>query len=243
MNRDTVKRNERLADMLAAEYVLGTLRGGARRRFEQWLRVDAVLMQIVHRWNDRLQPMGEWNAAVDPPARVWDGIERRLPGRAEAVRNTPSLWQQINRSLAFWRAMGVGASVLAVALVLGLLLRQPAVTSGAANSYVATLGGDKTPLVLAVSGDVARRTLTIRAVATLDVAKDKSLELWAVPSQGAPVSLGLVSADSPVTVTLPAGVSPESMPLLAVSLEPKGGSPNKHAPSGPILYKGAWARI
>jgi anti-sigma-K factor RskA len=242
MNRDTVKRNERLADMLAAEYVLGTLRGGARRRFEQWLRVDAVLAQIVHSWNDRLQPMGEWSAAVAPPAHVWNGIERRLPGRAEAVRQSPSLWDRINRSLAFWRAMGMGASVLAVALVIGLMLRQPTVT-GTASTYVATLGGDKAPLVMAVSGDVKRRTLTVRAVAALDVATDKSLELWAVPSQGAPVSLGLLSADAAVTVTLPAGVSPENMPLLAVSLEPKGGSPNKHAPSGPILYKGAWARI
>jgi anti-sigma-K factor RskA len=33
------------------------------------------------------------------------------------------------------------------------------------------------------------------------------------------------------------------MPVLAVSLEPKGGSPNPRAPSGPILYKGGWVRI
>jgi anti-sigma-K factor RskA len=28
--------------------------------------------------------------------------------------------------------------------------------------------------------------------------------------------------------------------LLAVTLEPKGGSPDPNGPSGPVLYKGAW---
>jgi len=31
--------------------------------------------------------------------------------------------------------------------------------------------------------------------------------------------------------------------LLAVTLEPKGGSPNPNGPTGPVLYKGNWVKI
>ena len=33
------------------------------------------------------------------------------------------------------------------------------------------------------------------------------------------------------------------LPLLAVTLEPKGGSPNPNGPTGPIVFKGAWVQI
>jgi anti-sigma-K factor RskA len=33
------------------------------------------------------------------------------------------------------------------------------------------------------------------------------------------------------------------VPLLAVTLEPKGGSQDPKGPTGPILFKGAWVRI
>ena len=39
------------------------------------------------------------------------------------------------------------------------------------------------------------------------------------------------------------GFDSELVAVLAVSLEPKGGSPNPNAPTGPVLYKGAWVRV
>jgi anti-sigma-K factor RskA len=69
--------------------------------------------------------------------------------------------------------------------------------------------------------------------------------LWAVPKQGNPRSLGLVAvgANGSLTLPLPANATPQNIPLLAISLEPKGGSTNPNGPSGPILLKGAWVQI
>ena len=42
-----------LADALAAEYVIGPLRGGARRRFESLLPAHSALREATLAWSDR----------------------------------------------------------------------------------------------------------------------------------------------------------------------------------------------
>jgi anti-sigma-K factor RskA len=64
-----------------------------------------------------------------------------------------------------------------------------------------------------------------------------------VPKEGAPRSLGLLAADGSLVLPFPADMKPETVPLLAVSVEPKGGSPNPAGPTGPIVFKGAWLRV
>jgi anti-sigma-K factor RskA len=67
----------------------------------------------------------------------------------------------------------------------------------------------------------------------------KSLQLWAIPKSGPPVSLGLVSTEEKGMLKL-VSVADQSLaqiPALAVSLEPQGGSPTG-LPTGPILFSG-----
>jgi anti-sigma-K factor RskA len=69
-----------LADRLAAEYVLGTLRGPARRRFENLLSAHPALRDAVAQWQQRLSPLSVTVEEVTPSARVWRNIEQRLFG-------------------------------------------------------------------------------------------------------------------------------------------------------------------
>lgn len=58
-----------LSDTLAAEYVLGTLQGGARRRFEQLLPAHPALQRAVADWERRLNGLAAASPPVPPPAR------------------------------------------------------------------------------------------------------------------------------------------------------------------------------
>ncbi|WGG53379.1 anti-sigma factor [Rugamonas sp. DEMB1] len=232
-----IRDNAPLRDKLAAEYALGTLKGGARRRFEGWMHDDAALRRLVVEWQEKLAPLAEFAPARAPDARVWCGIEQRL--------NLPpaAAWWQFwrNDSLVFWRGLGLASSAVAalLVLVLVLVLRLP---EAPRINYIATLSDEQARTALLLTADSSRRALTVRVLSAAPVAADKTLQLWAVPKQGAPRSLGvLAGADN--RLALPPGAIGADVALLAVSLEPKGGSPDAGGPTGPILYKGNWLRV
>lgn len=238
-----IHNNESLREKLASEFVLGTLRAGARRRFETWLRHDAALRRAVAEWQDRLHPLAEMAHAVTPSPQVWRDVEHRLHLEGSYIKQSGfAFWRGLHEDLSFWRGLGLASTAVATVLVALLATRQPE-PAPALTNYVALLADDKAQAVAVVTGDAKRHQLFVKVIAQQAVAADKSLELWAVPKQGAPRSLGLVAANGTVTLPLPDNATPESVPLLAISLEPKGGSPDPKGPTGPILFKGAWVQI
>ena len=110
-----------LADALAAQYVAGTLRGRARRRFEALLPSHPALQAAVRQWQLRLMPLTGVLPPQAPPARVWQAIERRLWSAAAAAPQ-PSWWAR----LALWRGLSALASVAVVTLVVLLASPPPA---------------------------------------------------------------------------------------------------------------------
>lgn len=236
--------NEKLIERLSGEYVLGTLQGGARRRFERLLPASPVLRRSVAEWQDRLVPMAEFAPIAQPSPQVWQRLVRqlRLEEQALRVKGKKSFWLSLGSDLAFWRGLGLVSTTLATLLVAVLVFKQ---FDGAApvNTYVAMLADDQSKPVAVVTGDPLRHRMTVKLVNAQVVAADKSLELWAVPKTGAPRSLGLLSSNASITLVLPDNATPDSIPLLAVTLEPKGGSPKADGPTGPIVFKGAWVKV
>ncbi len=221
-----------LRGRLAAEFALGTLRGAARARFRRWMREDAALARTVAEWDARLAPMAETVAPRRPPARVWQEIAARLGPEKPPARASASLW----------KALALLASGAAAALVFMTVLvppQKPAVPA----AYVAVLSDPRTqkPVLYVTAG---RKDMQLR-VKTLDPSievPDASLELWALPKGGKPKSLGLIPREKGVLqLAAIADQTLSDVPILAVSLEPKGGS-RTGAPTGPVLFSGPCVR-
>jgi len=109
-----------------------------------------------------------------------------------------------------------------------VVLEGQAGTPAAGATFVASVAGDGQSMVMQPVS------------ASVPLQADRVLELWSVPPQGAPKSLGLISA-SGVTV-LPRSRLPKTLleggtAALAVSVEPPGGSPTG-APTGPVVFAG-----
>ena len=226
-----------LADRLAADYVAGTLRGPARRRFNALLPAHANLRAAVRAWEERLMPLTQSLAAERPSPQVWRRIEARIGGtpRGATAPAAPRWWAQ----LAFWRGFAALASVAALSLAVLLAMPSPALPPIiVVMNATAPAGGPAgavppASFVASISGD--GRAVVTRPLVNVSLEADRVLELWAAAGSNPPRSLGLISASRATVVgrtTLPPGTD-----HLAVSLEPPGGSPTG-APTGPVLYVG-----
>ena len=236
-----------LADALAAQYVAGTLRGAARRRFETLLPGHPALRGAVADWQARLMPLTGVLPAEPPPARTWARIEQRLwpvSAAAAAAALPASGLQRWWQDLGLWRFVSGLATV--AALGLAVLVANP---DPQAPPVVIVLQGTEaggpvgfgpaTTVVASVSGD--GRSLVARPLQPVALAAGRVLELWAVPPEGAPRSLGLISAAGATVIRRDKLPKPmleaRNTAALAVSVEPPGGSPTG-APTGPVVFAG-----
>ena len=90
-----------LLDRLAAEYVFGTLTGGARRRFERLQRTLPGAVSPCGEWEARLMPLSAPVPPVMPSPLVWNAIDRRTGGAAPVRTRSWWSWWQPAAALAF----------------------------------------------------------------------------------------------------------------------------------------------
>jgi len=262
-----LRDNPELLDRLAAAYALGTLRGGARRRFESLARQSATVRAAALIWQERFASMTELQAGDKPSANVWKRIENLLaaaPGAAALGEN--AMFEKLRRALGLWRGAAVAAALAGVAaIVVGVNLsrevassesqlaqaRQQGTQLAAQNAqlaarmqampeiqYVAVLANDQSSPSVLVTFDPKQNMMTFKRVGGFQEGPDKSLQLWALMPSGGPKSLGVLGTQ-PMTQMPAAEGEVKQMPMLAVSLEPKGGVPGEGGPTGPVLFKGA----
>ena len=259
--------NLALMDQLAASYALGTLRGGARRRFETLARQSPTVRAAALLWQERFTSITELQAADVPSPNVWKRIENALAAQRQpvAVPTDNGLLTQLRRSLSRWRGAALaGGLATAAAVVVGVNLNgqvsnesvqvaqaaQHATQASQQNTqlvaqlaaipqiqYVAVLADDKADASVLVTFDPKNQRLTLKRVGSFQEGADHSLQLWALKS-GGPQSLGVLGGDPVIRLTAAEGQVRE-VPALAISLEPKGGAPTGSGPTGPVLFKGA----
>lgn len=223
-------------DVLAGEYVLGVLDEDVRRAVEIRVARDDAFARLVTEWEERLSEMNAAYEEVAPPRELYARLDRRLfgGGAAPAPESRSGLWN----SLALWRVLTL-ASLLCAAF-LGVVVagfgpfsrdRQP--------TLVAELAAEEANVNLLAAYDRRSGLLSFTPVAAA-TAPGSALELWLIESPGAPpISLGVLPDSGRGGMVL----APEERrrlvdgAILAVSLEPEGGSPTG-APTGPVVASG-----
>lgn len=218
---------ERL-EKLASEYVLGTLRGGARRRFERVLMESYQARLAVWAWEQQINPLAQSLEPIQPPKRVWRNIQQRIQPEAKTSTNSGLKWWQ------GWSALST-----AFALVLAVFIAFQPGPTGVQNQLALFNDEAAQPLWL-VTGSTETGQLSIKAINAQAVAVDnKAFELWMLPTSGKPRSLGLMPVSSEATEMV---LSPQLLGILqnsqglAISIEPEGGSPTGQ-PTGPVVYQ------
>lgn len=223
----------------AGEYVLGTLAPGERRDFERAAAGDAELRALQHAWEARLSGLGLRLAPVAPRPVVWLGVLQRIGGGAvSAAIGVPA---RPSRLTTTWAALATAASLV---LGFGLYreLTQPPPEPRVervevpvpAETYVALLQMPQSTMHWTVSVAPGRNELAVRAGGDPPAAaKDLDAELWLITEEG-PVSLGVIPKSGEVRRALPGRLPFASGRTVAVSLEPRGGSPTGQ-PTGPVV--------
>lgn len=213
--------------MMAAELALGLLDGDERAAALRRMLAEPAFAREVDWWRDQFAGLFDDYRPVPAPDGLLDRLDEAPRARARTA----------------WPVLAL-AGALAAAVALFVVLRPapvppqpPAATRPHTMMLAALAPSDKaaTPVSAMVDMDSGE----VRVAASDLAPAGKSAQLWMI-KDGVPHSLGLLHRGAATRMTMPqeeraalgAGV------VLAVSIEPAGGSP-KPTPTGPVVASGA----
>ena len=227
---------------LAAEYALGALEGAELEEARALASSDGEFRNEVARWSGRMAPLFEEVEPVAPPDPLWRRIEAGL-GARPANDNVLVL----RRRIGLWRGIAAGAMALAASLAIVLVTQPPPAVAPAGPPagppMVAMLGDRQEPMKVVASWDPGTRQLVLAVPAEMPAAPSQAHELWVIPADGKPRSLGTMPAGRQMHMRLADALAQllQQGATIAISVEPAGGSPTG-APTGPVVASGALSR-
>jgi anti-sigma-K factor RskA len=236
-----------LIDHLASAYVLGTLAGPARRRFERLQRDRADVQLAVAEWQARLGPLSHAVPPQLPSPKVWAAIAARThPVTLAAKARAP--WAGWLRATGFGAAGLIVGAVATTTLLLGapgLLFTadQVALRTGEKlpASYVGLLTDAQGNGKLLVSSLRHGRTAMLKVIGPITPPATGRLVLWALPTDGP----AFVLANVPTSGTALAPMPDTSERLLSKVTRLVVTAETDAAPQTPgtALYSGNCAKL
>lgn len=230
-------------EILAGEYVLGTLDSDERVAVSARRQREPLLDRAIHDWERRIAPLLQEADEIEPPPELFAQIAARLdsPMPSDALKSfrtsDATALASLRRQVATWRSAAAGASLIAASL-LGFIVVGEMQLSDDQQKYVAVFQEGDIPPTFLLSIDLETREMTIRPVTAVRP-DGKDYQLWIVAEQlgPAPRSLGLLEVGTaPIRKRLE-GYDAELLQgaTFGISLEPEGGSPTGK-PTGPALH-------
>ena len=222
--------------------MLGTLPAEERARFAERMRGDPALRAEVRRLQARLSPLDDTAPPEMPRPRGLARDRAADVGGAAARRHRRAAPTGLERRRSCAESSRSGAARPSSPARSQRGLRRSLSSTGcpfrsrpAGGRYVAVVdtGGHEPALIAEV--DTTTGIIRVRSLAA-ETPAGRSLELWHVPEGQAPRSLGILQAGLNAQTVKDLGRD-RSNGIIAVSVEPEGGSPSG-APTGPIVYTG-----
>jgi anti-sigma-K factor RskA len=212
---------------MAGGLALGLLEGDERAAALRLMLADRDFAAEVERWRARTGDLFDALPDVEAPPQLWDGIAARIGAPAPPA------------SLRWWQGGAIGGSALAAGLALALIWQTPdAAPVQPASFAVAQLTGEIDGLRIAARYEPASATLRLRTTGMPET--PTAPELWIVPADGVPRSLGQISRSGETVIVVAEGhrslINPAAS--FALSMEPKADAPHDR-PSAPMVARGA----
>lgn len=220
---------------LAAELALDLLTGREKADALRLQLSDPLFAQEVAAWRQRLAPLFDDFPSVPVPEAIWDATVELIGISSIGKRDKRG---SASSHLRIWRPLAIIASLVAASLAVVLVkspVSQPPVSETPHKLVVASLTGDAKGQVVTIAYDPSTGTLRI-ASAGLNFGQ-KVPELWAIPSDGKPRSLGLVqrAETSRLAVSKDQRQFMAAGTTLAVTMEDPSTAPHDAPGSTPIL--------
>lgn len=188
-----------LLDRLASEYVLGTLHGAARRRFDKVLKASPAARAAVQEWEELLAPLAASVPAVAPPPRVWTAIEARV-ALGRGARTETRTWLRHLWKPALGFAFGAALTFALVQLMPGTFVSLDGLAQreqALPQSYVGLLLDREGLPTLLISSTRHGTRVTVKSLRPIAVPAGKIAQVWALPKEGAPFPIGVATPVKP----------------------------------------------
>jgi anti-sigma-K factor RskA len=229
-------------EYLAAEYALGILEGEELLEARGLAASDDDFVREVEEWNERLAPLFDEMGEETPPDAIW----QRVKAGIDSDRGGDVV--ELKRRLGWWKGMTAAASAIAASLAFVVaydVTRPPPVveTPARGDMMVASLMSQDKAMMLSAAWKPSERRLMVMP-GNMRPEPGHSHELWIIPADGKPRSLGLVTGEGPHRMAVDEAMAPmfAEAATLAISVEPEGGSPGP-GPTGPVVASGALAKV
>ncbi len=230
--------------ILAGEFVLGTLSPEQRVEVQQRMTHDPALRRAIHDWEARLLAMTDITEPQPPFSRLRNRLERSL-GDLSIAKDSVTRPKR-KRSSRWWNSVGFWRRLAGLGLIGSLLLGTQLLTQVSPTgtpSWLAVLSTpqDKTPgWVLQINDS---REIQLIPLGSTQVPEDQVLQFWTqMGDRQGLVSLGRVRRGEMLKVRL--NTLPPLQPdqLFELTLE-KANGPIVMQPTGPIQFIGRAVKV
>ena len=221
-------------DTAAAELALGVLDGAERAGALRRMIAEPEFARDVERWRDHFASLFAGVAEVTAPDGLFEKITARIGGTNAVVpirRPNP------------WKPAALAASVAAL-LMTAVALRPVDVAPVAIPTAPMIAAMALTDTTTSQPALYDADTGQVKMPGPMPIPAGRSAQLWVIEGDAAPKPLGTFRAVGAGSYVAEARMGAVIKPgtVLAISIEPMGGSPTG-APTGPVIASGLLTKV